>query len=600
MRAMSNSADENYAVGRLRRFLGVALLGGCLAVGGVGGGSLLAQDSLASKEALVEFFSPVGEPCEFIIPQSGSLVPTSKVNLSFGRGDSARLLDLDPVDPAKLYVGYARVTLNDGGVKVFPSYAVGNSGQWDSILELVKDGTGVDGKLTFKFFTGSDFFTAGVVARDPMTSFRVPAKYGPVDGTAVGLVCGSDAGCNVSMTFFDQKGLVFDRVLTRVEANHYDDFYFFEIFKNGLPEYGNVDVVSDGDMYVMAIDQHRHSFTVAPVYGGVGLANVPGLKLADLLEGFSDGVTGLGSGDVLAGSPRLAGGRVTYTNVNDPKVSFSYGVNDYGLVSLVPEGFSGPVFLPDGRYERVVSVDGFVPVKRIVRMPDGYEVVPLVDKSRWVPELAKLQWTGGDSGLVNTNFFADLDKVYTCYLNTSGMNFVYNTMDKAIRDGFRHWVKYVLPGEGIRTEYVESDMTPLPDINLSNPAKALPDHSFVVYKSDRQTGGTLLGGSFDPDSFTVRNIFVEWRQGAGALGLASEYPALFGKEDSDVTENMLNGWGLKSWETILVDHSSYPQMFPTPYDVQDNKIKRVFHKIAPGTRIISDDSGHYLRMPEKK
>jgi hypothetical protein len=580
----------------LGRFAQSAVLGLTL----LGSGYAVAQSDPQEHDVLLEFLDDNSQPIEFLVPESASATPVSSVGLDFKDSESAKMISLNPVDPQKLYTGHVRVTPKIGEVFDFPQFAEGGDGQCDTVIDIVKTSTGFSGRLTYQFNTGSEVFTAALLESRPVTSFRIPSLFGDYDGTAMGLVCGSDTGCNLSLTFFYTDGSVFDRAFKRMEKGDHRAYYVFEAFSKKIPEYGVLDVVSDGFLYAMALHQHRNSFTVTPVFGGVGKGSAPGVALVDLLACPPGGAD---SPD-FKGCPRIGFGDVSFRSVADGS-TLVFPVNADGSVSLVPKGGTGPVLLKDGKYERVVSADGYIMMKQNVVMPSQFVMLPMVDGSKINTKLDSVQWNVS-SHEIHTNFFAATDKIWKCYLNTSGLTFD-DSMMKVVRANYKDWCTRVLPQHGIRTEYIESENTPLPDWDWEKRSLKthVPDYTMVLYQMPINSGIYFLEGKVDEETFEMKGVSVGFGNAydggqVAVKTISSEYPMIFGFEDQEVQYQDLIDWGLTPMATIVIDSNS-PGVYPTAMDEDRITVKKVLHRYFPGTRIVLPaDAPDYYQLPERK
>jgi hypothetical protein len=579
--------DMSSKIGRLARnsALGIGFLS-CLACSNLFGGQS------GSSGVSVNFFGNDGKPVEQVIEGNGVGGSVSSFRVNFGSGELAKNFKMVSSGSDAPQSGYVVFVPDVGDKVVLPHYVL--DGGYSTSFELFRRdvGAGFDAKLTYEYEVDSNVYSAGVVSSGPVLSFKVPVKNGAGVGTGVGWVCDGANGCNYSLSFSSSEGALVDHTFMSLKKGEHVAFYPAEKFSKVLPSYGVLQVMSDGYTYPVALDQVGNSYNAVGVMPG-GKGGVPGIRLVDLTRCE----TGVALKD-LGSCPVVAGGEVSYRRLSNSD-SFVYLVDESGIVSFVPKGSSGPVNLADGKYERVVNVPGYVVESRVVSMPDSGEIVPLVDSGKWSTKLAARQWNTHYM-FPSTNFYYDTSRILKCYFNTTGMDFSV-PVNNQIRDSFKQWVDYILPSQGIRTEYIESDNTPLPvwnwseDYNSAELLQHVPDDTFVVYKSSRTKGPVALEGKLDVSNFTVTGVSVEWREGFTGFSINSEYPQIFGKEDQDVNDDELRSWGLYSAITQIKD-SNIPGVYPTGYDYGDNLVKRVLPR---GTQIVVGVVDK-LVLPEKK
>ncbi len=407
----------------------------------------------AQQTALVEFIDPTSAPLSLIIPETGSSSPVNQVSYDFSNGNPKKLT-LNSAD-GLLHTGYIRVTPATGQIIIFPQFAVGQDSGFNYTTEvnLIQTADGVDGKATFKYTVNGQLYTAAVPSSTPMQSFELGIKnnWDTQEFTGIAWVCTAQETCNYRITLTRPDGSLVDQFYTSLNPGTQNAFYPFEKSSNIHPgnntEYLDMKVDCEHATPVVALDQSQNSFTATPVTTGIGRSSGPTLKLSDF---FING-TNIG-GAKISDMPPVTNATVTYKNLTSGN-STTFPVNNEGIVKFSPVGSSTPVFLPSGKYDRIISATGFVVEHETISMPDTSEIQALMDNIRFNTKLEAKQWTQ-DGKFPSTNFFPPSGMELTCYLNTTGMDLVNNSYDSSVHDVFKHWVNYTLPQQGIKTKYI--------------------------------------------------------------------------------------------------------------------------------------------------
>lgn len=574
----------------LRNVLGKTLLYATMIGGALG---ILAPRASAQQTAKVEFFDGNGKPVVFIVPETGSNVPVPSFSCDFSNG-TAQKFSLINVDNS-IHTGYIKITDSSGNASYIAQYAVGTvSGfVYNTDMDLMETSTGgVTGLGTYTYTASGQVFSVGVLAATPTKSFEIPIKNDQANGllTALAFVNTSKNPSNYRFTLAKPNGTVIDQFYTTLPAMGQAALYPFTMTSKQLDVYDTLHVDCEYDCAPMTLTQTYNSFSATPVNTTPsGTSSGPSLKLVD----FFVGGTNIGSVKP-SDMPPVTNATVTYTNLST-RTSTVFQVNSDGNVGFIPNGSSTPVFLPSGTYERVITAPGFVTEHRNVTMPDTTEIAPIMDNVRFNVNLEAAQWVGNGTGI---NFFTATDQVWQCYFNTTGLD-MSTSINKVIRDGFKHWVNYILPQQGISTKYIENNNTPIP---TNHDATTIPDYTFVVYRSNKTDSIIWIDGRSDKTTFEIKNIFVDWgSSGSGsAFANASEYPLILGLEDQNVSQTQITNWGLSIIDTMVVDWGV--SLFPTSYDLFRFAAKNPNHYGLPkGTSIkLNSSSGNLeLYLPNK-